>query len=131
MPPHVAVVAVGQPRACGAILIIGQFRCWRWPGAWDSSSWQPVRWREDTKGAMQSRFALLEVRVAHGDYLRVEPRVPELLLIEWPSLESEPNPLLALYSAPAGVAHGVGPVGQNPRAHRARFSGTQGRNRIT
>src|ERR1019366_7585372 len=43
------------------------------------------------KGAMQSRFALLEVRVAHRDYLRVEPRVPELLLIEWPSGESEPT----------------------------------------
>ncbi len=57
----------------------------------DSSSWQPVRWREGTKGAMQSRFALLEVRVAHRDYLRVEPRVPELLLIEWPSGESEPT----------------------------------------
>jgi SRSO17 transposase len=50
-----------------------------------------VRWREGTKGAMQSRFALLEVRVAHRDYLRVEPRVPELLLIEWPSGESEPT----------------------------------------
>ena len=57
----------------------------------DSSSWQPVRWREGTKGVMQSRFALLEVRVAHRDYLRVEPRVPELLLIEWPSGESEPT----------------------------------------
>lgn len=53
--------------------------------------WQPVRWREGTRGQMQSRFALTAVRPAHRDHLRVEPRPVELLLIEWPLEESEPT----------------------------------------
>jgi SRSO17 transposase len=53
--------------------------------------WQPVRWREGTKGSMQSRFAVSRVRPAHRDHLRVTARAPELLLIEWPYGEPEPT----------------------------------------
>lgn len=56
----------------------------------DRANWQLVRWREGTKGVMQSRFALTNVRPAHRDQLRVEPRPAELLLIEWPLGEREP-----------------------------------------
>jgi len=61
--------------------------------AWqlDLASWQLVRWREGTKGQMQSRFALTAVRPAHRDHLRTKPRPAELLLIEWPLGESEPT----------------------------------------
>jgi SRSO17 transposase len=56
----------------------------------DRANWQLVRWREGTKGVMQSRFTLTSVRPAHRDHLRVEPRPAELLLIEWPLGEREP-----------------------------------------
>ncbi len=48
-------------------------------------------WREGTKGSMHSRFALTRVRPAHRDHLRVVPRAPESLLIEWPHGEPEPT----------------------------------------
>ena len=57
----------------------------------DRDSWLLVRWREGTKGPMQSRFAVTRVRPAHRDHLRVVPRAPELLLIEWPQREPEPT----------------------------------------
>ncbi len=56
----------------------------------EHTSWQVVRWRGGTKGAMQSRFALMSVRPAHCAHLRVKPREAELLLIEWPPEEFEP-----------------------------------------
>ena len=57
----------------------------------DRANWQLVRWREGTKGIMQSRFALTSVRPAHRDHLRVAPRPAELLLIEWPLGERNPH----------------------------------------
>jgi SRSO17 transposase len=57
----------------------------------ERSSWQTVRWREGTRGAMQSRFALTRVRPAHRDHLRLMPHEPEFLLIEWPQGEPEPT----------------------------------------
>ena len=53
-------------------------------------SWRTVRWREGTKGTMQSRFASVRVRPAHRDEQRSQPRDPEWLLIEW--LLTEPKP---------------------------------------
>ncbi len=53
--------------------------------------WKTVRWREGTKGAMQSRFARLRVRAAHRDARSAAPRMPEWLLVEWPRGESEPT----------------------------------------
>lgn len=54
-------------------------------------AWRLVRWREGTRGTMQSRFALLRVRPAHRDINRTEPRDPEWLLVEWPQGEAEPT----------------------------------------
>ncbi len=54
------------------------------------SAWKMLRWREGTKGTMQSRFALCRVRAAHRDYWRSTPRPEEWLVIEWPKGESEP-----------------------------------------
>ena len=68
----------------------------------DRANWQLVRWREGTKGVMQSRFALTSVRPAHRDHLRVEPRPAELLLIEWPLGEREPTRYW-LSTLPAGT----------------------------
>lgn len=49
-----------------------------------AAAWRTVTWREGTRGAMRSRFALLRVRPAHRDERRSEPRPSEWLLIEWP-----------------------------------------------
>jgi SRSO17 transposase len=69
----------------------------------DRDSWLLVRWREGTKGPMQSRFAVTRVRPAHRDHLRVVPRAPELLLIEWP--QGEPEPTRYWFSTlPSGTA---------------------------
>jgi SRSO17 transposase len=68
----------------------------------DRANWQLVHWREGTKGMMQSRFALISVRPAHRDHLRVVPRPAELLLIEWPLGESEPSRYW-LSTLPAGT----------------------------
>jgi SRSO17 transposase len=54
-------------------------------------SWKTVRWREGTKGRMESRFACTRVRSAHRDYKRSEPREEEWLVIEWPKGEAEPT----------------------------------------
>jgi SRSO17 transposase len=56
-----------------------------------ASAWQPVIWREGTRGAMQSRFAPLRIRPAHRDERRADPRPEEWLLIEWPQGEPEPT----------------------------------------
>jgi SRSO17 transposase len=56
-----------------------------------ASSWKTVRWREGTRGTMQSRFAALRVRAAHRDEARSEPRPREWLLIDWPRGEGEPT----------------------------------------
>jgi SRSO17 transposase len=53
--------------------------------------WHTVRWREGTRGTMESRFAAVRVRPAHGDENRSEPRAVEWLLIEWPHREPEPT----------------------------------------
>jgi len=54
-------------------------------------SWRTVRWREGTRGTMESRFVAARVRPAHRDEQRTEPRAVEWLLIEWPPGESEPT----------------------------------------
>jgi len=56
-----------------------------------ASAWQPVSWREGTRGAMRSRFACLRVRPAHRDENRTEPRPVEWVLIEWPPGEPKPT----------------------------------------
>lgn len=51
----------------------------------------PVTWREDTNTELPSRFAVVRVRPAHRDYLGIEMRPEEWLLIEWPEGEAEPT----------------------------------------
>ncbi len=55
------------------------------------SAWKTVRWREGTRKALRSRFAVLRIRPAHRDDGRSEPRAQEWLLIEWPRQEAEPT----------------------------------------
>jgi len=50
-----------------------------------------VTWREGTNAPLASRFAALRVRPAHRDYLGIESRPEEWLLIEWPDGETEPT----------------------------------------
>lgn len=54
------------------------------------NAWKDVRWREGTKGAMTSRFAMVRVRPAHGNPHR-ESRPEEWLLMEWPKNEPAPT----------------------------------------
>jgi SRSO17 transposase len=61
-----------------------------------------VSWREETRGAMRSRFAALRVRTAHRDYWRKEPHPEQWLLIEWPTTEKEPTKYL-LSNLPASI----------------------------
>jgi SRSO17 transposase len=57
-----------------------------------ASAWKNVTWREGTKGAMRSRFAMLPVWAAHGIRAsRHFERVREWLLIEWPKKEEAPT----------------------------------------
>lgn len=55
------------------------------------NAWKKVRWREGTKGMMESRFAAERVRPAHRDELRLEPHPIEWLLMEWPTSEAAPT----------------------------------------
>ena len=55
------------------------------------AAYRTIRWREGTRGAMQSRFALCRVRLAHRDYWRSAPRDEEWLVIEWPASAAEPT----------------------------------------
>ncbi len=54
-------------------------------------AWQMVQWREGTKGTMRSRFAAVQIRPAHRDELRLEPRALEWILIEWPPGVADPT----------------------------------------
>jgi SRSO17 transposase len=56
-----------------------------------ATAWRTVRWREGTRGTMQSRFAAVQVRAAHRDHRSAPPRQPEWLLIEWPCAAPEPT----------------------------------------
>ena len=53
--------------------------------------WKPVRWREGTKGWLESRFHASRVQPAHG-FDEGDPPHPEVgLLVEWPRGEPEPT----------------------------------------
>ena len=65
-------------------------------------AWRTVTWREGTNTNLSSRFAVVRVRPAHRDYLRLEMRPEEWLLIEW--LEGEAGPTKYFFStAPDGA----------------------------
>jgi SRSO17 transposase len=70
------------------------------------SAWRQVTWRQGSRGAQRSRFAMLPVWAAHG--WQAQPylaRVREWLLVEWPPGETEPTKywLAQLGSQPLGL----------------------------
>jgi len=55
-------------------------------------AWRTVTWRQGSRGAQRSRFALLQVWAAHGWREQAHPpRVMEWLLVEWPPDEKQPT----------------------------------------
>jgi SRSO17 transposase len=56
-----------------------------------AQAWTIVKWREGTRGLMESRFVMMRVHPAHRDQLRREPRPEEWLLVEWPPDTTEPT----------------------------------------
>src|SRR5215470_10242222 len=70
------------------------------------SAWRHVTWRQGSRGAQRSRFAMLKVWAAHGWRQQVHPaRVMEWLLVEWPKDEAEPTKywLAQLGTQPLGL----------------------------
>ena len=56
-----------------------------------AKSWKRIRWRQGTKGWLESRFVALRVQPSHG-FVRGQPPHKEVwLLIEWPESEKEPT----------------------------------------
>ena len=57
-----------------------------------ASAWRTLTWRQGSRGAQSSRFALLPVWAAHGWRQQAHPlRVKEWLLVEWPKDEKQPT----------------------------------------
>jgi SRSO17 transposase len=54
-------------------------------------AWRTVTWREGSRAALTSRFAVVRVRPAHRDTQRSEPWPEEWLLLEWPEGTDEPS----------------------------------------
>jgi SRSO17 transposase len=55
-----------------------------------AKGWKKVRWREGTKGWLESRFLALRVQPSHG-FVDGDPPHKEIwLLVEWPEAEKEP-----------------------------------------
>jgi SRSO17 transposase len=71
-----------------------------------ASAWRTVTWRQGSRGAQRSRFAMLPVWAAHGWREQAHPpRVMEWLLVEWPEGEKQPTQywLAQLGSQPLGL----------------------------
>jgi SRSO17 transposase len=55
-----------------------------------AKGWKTIRWREGSKGWLESRFWATRVQPSHG-YNQGQPPDPEVwLLVEWPASEPEP-----------------------------------------
>jgi SRSO17 transposase len=55
-----------------------------------AKGWKVIRWRQGTKGWLESRFVAMRVQPSHG-FVRGEPPHKEVwLLVEWPESEKEP-----------------------------------------
>lgn len=75
-----------------------------------AAAWRTVTWRQGSRGAQRSRFALLPVWAAHGWREQAHPpRVKECLLVEWPKEETQPTKywLAHLGAQPPGWRHCV------------------------
>ena len=71
-----------------------------------ASAWRRGTWRQGSRGAQRSRFALLKVWAAHGwQQQALLPRVMEWLLVQWPQGEAEPTKywLAQLGAQPLGL----------------------------
>jgi len=56
-----------------------------------AKGWKKVRWREGSKGWLESRFLSLRVQPSHG-FVDGDPPHKEIwLLVEWPEAEKEPT----------------------------------------
>ena len=56
-----------------------------------AKGWKTIRWRQGTKGWLESRFVALRVQPSHG-FVRGQPPHREVwLLTEWPKSEKEPT----------------------------------------
>jgi len=53
--------------------------------------WKTIRWREGTKGWLESRFLSVRVLPSHGYHEGEPPHKEVWLLIEWPPEEQEPT----------------------------------------
>ena len=92
-----------------------------------AKGWKTVRWRQGTKGWLESRFLALRVQPSHG-FVEGEPPHKEVwLLAEWPETEKEPTKYLLcdsagdLYPAPLGAPRQV------PLEDRTGLPATEGR----
>jgi SRSO17 transposase len=54
-------------------------------------AWKTIRWREGTKGWLESRFVSVRVHPSHGYHAGEPPHKEVWLLIEWPPKEQEPT----------------------------------------
>jgi len=75
-----------------------------------AAAWRTVTWRQGSRGAQSSRFALLPVWAAHGWRQQAHPpRVKEWLLVEWPKEEKQATKywLAQLGAQPPGWRHCV------------------------
>jgi len=68
-----------------------------------AGTWRHVRWRDGTRGSMESRFAAIRIRPAHRDVKRTVPRDVEWLVVEWPRGTPAPTKYW-LSTVPATVA---------------------------
>ena len=60
-------------------------------GALKAKGWKKVRWREGSKGWLESRFLAMRVQPSHG-FVHGDPPHKEIwLLVEWPEQEKEPT----------------------------------------
>ena len=56
-----------------------------------AKGWKRIRWRQGTKGWLESRFVALRVQPSHGFVHGQPPHKEVWLLIEWPESEKEPT----------------------------------------
>jgi SRSO17 transposase len=59
--------------------------------ALQAKGWKTIRWRQGTKGWLESRFVTLRVQPSHGFVHGQPPHQEVWLLIEWPESEKEPT----------------------------------------
>jgi SRSO17 transposase len=56
-----------------------------------AEGWERIRWREGSKGWLESRFWASRVRASHGFHEGREPGKEIWLLVEWPEETAEPT----------------------------------------